>query len=143
MCNYLNLMFLLAELLLPCFAKPPMAPSKSAHTRASRGFWLTGLRVSVSLPSTLSIHISLQAVKWKVPGIPLQKLPPNLLVCFAPLISDETLLTNVACGILSGVVSSSIANPTDVLKVCQHACLGLFSTPRSEPPSGSDSFLNP
>lgn len=34
----------------------------------------------------------------------------------APL-SDETLLTNVACGVLSGVISSSIANPTDVLKV--------------------------
>ncbi|MEQ2158773.1 hypothetical protein GOODEAATRI_015851 [Goodea atripinnis] len=29
---------------------------------------------------------------------------------------DETLLTNVLCGILSGVISSSIANPTDVLK---------------------------
>lgn len=55
----------------------------------------------------------------------------------SPLISDETLLTNVACGILSGVISSSIANPTDVLKVCQHACLCLFCTP-----SGSDSFLN-
>lgn len=33
------------------------------------------------------------------------------------LLSDETLLTNVACGVLSGVISSSIANPTDVLKV--------------------------
>lgn len=32
-------------------------------------------------------------------------------------LSDETLLTNVMCGILSGVISSSIANPTDVLKV--------------------------
>lgn len=31
--------------------------------------------------------------------------------------SDETLLTNVICGILSGVISSTIANPTDVLKV--------------------------
>ena len=30
---------------------------------------------------------------------------------------DETRLINVACGILSGVISSSIANPTDVLKV--------------------------
>ncbi|XP_067833765.1 brain mitochondrial carrier protein 1, partial [Heptranchias perlo] len=29
---------------------------------------------------------------------------------------DETLLVNVLCGILAGVVSSSIANPTDVLK---------------------------
>lgn len=32
-------------------------------------------------------------------------------------LSDETLLTNVICGILSGVISSTIANPTDVLKV--------------------------
>uniref|UniRef100_A0A3P9IV81 Solute carrier family 25 member 30 n=1 Tax=Oryzias latipes TaxID=8090 RepID=A0A3P9IV81_ORYLA len=48
---------------------------------------------------------------------------------------DETLLTNVACGVLSGVISSSIANPTDVLKVCQHACLCLFCTPR-----GSDTL---
>lgn len=30
---------------------------------------------------------------------------------------DETLIINVLCGILSGVISSSIANPTDVLKV--------------------------
>ncbi|XP_043356690.1 kidney mitochondrial carrier protein 1 isoform X1 [Dermochelys coriacea] len=29
---------------------------------------------------------------------------------------DETLVVNVLCGILSGVISSSIANPTDVLK---------------------------
>lgn len=39
-------------------------------------------------------------------------------------ISDETLLTNVVCGVLSGVISSSIANPTDVLKVavCTSCC---------------------
>ncbi|RMC07118.1 hypothetical protein DUI87_16574 [Hirundo rustica rustica] len=29
---------------------------------------------------------------------------------------DETLMMNVLCGVLSGVISSSIANPTDVLK---------------------------
>lgn len=34
--------------------------------------------------------------------------------------ADETLLTNVMCGVLSGVISSSIANPTDVLKVTIH-----------------------
>ncbi|XP_029971249.1 kidney mitochondrial carrier protein 1 isoform X1 [Salarias fasciatus] len=34
---------------------------------------------------------------------------------------DETLLTNVACGVLSGVISSSIANPTDVLKIRMQA----------------------
>lgn len=33
------------------------------------------------------------------------------------LFADETLLINVVCGILSGVMSSAIANPTDVLKV--------------------------
>ncbi|XP_043853131.1 kidney mitochondrial carrier protein 1 isoform X2 [Dromiciops gliroides] len=35
---------------------------------------------------------------------------------FADRPEDETLLLNVVCGILSGVISSSIANPTDVLK---------------------------
>lgn len=33
---------------------------------------------------------------------------------------DETLMINVLCGILSGVISSSIANPTDVLKVIMY-----------------------
>ncbi|KAG1677969.1 Kidney mitochondrial carrier protein 1 [Nymphon striatum] len=35
--------------------------------------------------------------------------------------SDETLLKNVFCGIIAGVISSSIANPTDVLKVRMQA----------------------
>ncbi|XP_043927650.1 kidney mitochondrial carrier protein 1 [Protopterus annectens] len=34
---------------------------------------------------------------------------------------DETLVINVLCGILSGVISSSIANPTDVLKIRMQA----------------------
>ncbi|XP_013996310.1 kidney mitochondrial carrier protein 1 isoform X2 [Salmo salar] len=34
---------------------------------------------------------------------------------------DETLFTNVLCGVLSGVISSSIANPTDVLKIRMQA----------------------
>uniref|UniRef100_A0A8C6HQM6 Kidney mitochondrial carrier protein 1 n=1 Tax=Mus spicilegus TaxID=10103 RepID=A0A8C6HQM6_MUSSI len=34
---------------------------------------------------------------------------------------DETLLVNVVCGILSGVISSAIANPTDVLKIRMQA----------------------
>ncbi|XP_009070571.1 PREDICTED: kidney mitochondrial carrier protein 1 [Acanthisitta chloris] len=34
---------------------------------------------------------------------------------------DETLMINVVCGILSGVISSSIANPTDVLKIRMQA----------------------
>ncbi|XP_061654111.1 uncharacterized protein LOC133489243 isoform X2 [Phyllopteryx taeniolatus] len=34
---------------------------------------------------------------------------------------DETLATNVLCGVLAGVVSSSIANPTDVLKIRMQA----------------------
>ncbi|XP_074917676.1 kidney mitochondrial carrier protein 1 [Chelonoidis abingdonii] len=34
---------------------------------------------------------------------------------------NETLLINVLCGILSGVISSSIANPTDVLKIRMQA----------------------
>lgn len=32
-------------------------------------------------------------------------------------IADETLLINVICGVVSGVISSALANPTDVLKV--------------------------
>ncbi|NXR33055.1 KMCP1 protein, partial [Zosterops hypoxanthus] len=34
---------------------------------------------------------------------------------------DETLMMNVLCGVLSGVISSSIANPTDVLKIRMQA----------------------
>nr|XP_025964276.1 kidney mitochondrial carrier protein 1 isoform X2 [Dromaius novaehollandiae] len=34
---------------------------------------------------------------------------------------DETLMINVLCGVLSGVISSSIANPTDVLKIRMQA----------------------
>ncbi|TKC49701.1 hypothetical protein EI555_019369 [Monodon monoceros] len=34
---------------------------------------------------------------------------------------DETLLINVICGILSGVISSTIANPTDALKIRMQA----------------------
>ncbi|NXP67551.1 KMCP1 protein, partial [Chloropsis cyanopogon] len=34
---------------------------------------------------------------------------------------DETLMMNVVCGVLSGVISSSIANPTDVLKIRMQA----------------------
>ncbi|XP_008117719.2 kidney mitochondrial carrier protein 1 isoform X2 [Anolis carolinensis] len=34
---------------------------------------------------------------------------------------DETLAVNVLCGVLSGVISSSIANPTDVLKIRMQA----------------------
>lgn len=39
------------------------------------------------------------------------------------LFADETLLINVVCGILSGVISSAIANPTDVLKVSRAVCV--------------------
>lgn len=42
------------------------------------------------------------------------KLMINVLCSYGV---DETLMINVLCGILSGVISSSIANPTDVLKV--------------------------
>lgn len=49
----------------------------------------------------------------------LHMLPNEMRLLFASpfYLSDETLLTNVVCGILSGVISSTIANPTDVLKV--------------------------
>ena len=32
-------------------------------------------------------------------------------------LADETMVINVFCGVVSGVLSSSMANPTDVLKV--------------------------
>ncbi|KAF0292325.1 Kidney mitochondrial carrier protein 1 [Amphibalanus amphitrite] len=41
------------------------------------------------------------------------------VICPNP--ADETLLSNVCCAIVAGVVSSSIANPTDVLKVRMQA----------------------
>ena len=34
-----------------------------------------------------------------------------------PPVSEEKLLPNIVCGIIAGIVSSSMANPTDVLKV--------------------------
>ncbi|XP_061695695.1 kidney mitochondrial carrier protein 1-like isoform X2 [Syngnathoides biaculeatus] len=34
---------------------------------------------------------------------------------------DETMATNVLCGVLAGVISSTIANPTDVLKIRMQA----------------------
>ncbi|XP_070318372.1 brain mitochondrial carrier protein 1 [Odocoileus virginianus] len=36
---------------------------------------------------------------------------------FVERLEDETLLINMICGVVSGVISSAIANPTDVLKV--------------------------
>ena len=33
------------------------------------------------------------------------------------MFTEETLGKNVICGVVAGVVSSSMANPTDVLKV--------------------------
>lgn len=32
-------------------------------------------------------------------------------------LADETIVTNVVAGVISGAASSAIANPTDVLKV--------------------------
>lgn len=36
-------------------------------------------------------------------------------------VTDETMVINVFCGVVSGVLSSSLANPTDVLKVISNA----------------------
>ena len=41
----------------------------------------------------------------------------KLHVAQSYLFAEETLGKNVLCGIVAGVVSSSFANPTDVLKV--------------------------
>lgn len=45
---------------------------------------------------------------------------------FLFLIADETLLINVICGVVSGVISSALANPTDVLKIRMQAQGNLF-----------------
>ncbi|ELV11893.1 Brain mitochondrial carrier protein 1 [Tupaia chinensis] len=39
---------------------------------------------------------------------------------------DETLLINMICGVVSGVIASTIANPTDVLKIRMQAQGSLF-----------------
>ncbi|XP_034637343.1 brain mitochondrial carrier protein 1 isoform X4 [Trachemys scripta elegans] len=39
---------------------------------------------------------------------------------------DETLLINMICGVVSGVISSTLANPTDVLKIRMQAQGSLF-----------------
>ncbi|XP_058052819.1 brain mitochondrial carrier protein 1 isoform X1 [Ahaetulla prasina] len=46
-------------------------------------------------------------------------------IMFSP-IADETLLINVICGVISGVISSALANPTDVLKIRMQAQGSLF-----------------
>uniref|UniRef100_A0A8C0EE48 Solute carrier family 25 member 14 n=1 Tax=Bubo bubo TaxID=30461 RepID=A0A8C0EE48_BUBBB len=45
---------------------------------------------------------------------------------FVDRLEDETLLINVICGVVSGVISSAIANPTDVLKIRMQAQGSLF-----------------
>ncbi|XP_070537833.1 kidney mitochondrial carrier protein 1-like isoform X2 [Ptychodera flava] len=41
--------------------------------------------------------------------------------------ADESLLVNVFCGVWSGVISSSIANPTDVIKIRMQAQRASFA----------------
>uniref|UniRef100_A0A8B9D619 Solute carrier family 25 member 14 n=1 Tax=Anser cygnoides TaxID=8845 RepID=A0A8B9D619_ANSCY len=45
---------------------------------------------------------------------------------FVDRLEDETLLINVICGVVSGVISSALANPTDVLKIRMQAQGSLF-----------------
>ncbi|XP_056665544.1 brain mitochondrial carrier protein 1 isoform X2 [Monodelphis domestica] len=45
---------------------------------------------------------------------------------FVDRLEDETLLINMICGVVSGVISSTIANPTDVLKIRMQAQGSLF-----------------
>ncbi|XP_039186790.1 brain mitochondrial carrier protein 1 isoform X2 [Crotalus tigris] len=45
---------------------------------------------------------------------------------FVDRLEDETLLINVICGVISGVISSALANPTDVLKIRMQAQGSLF-----------------
>ncbi|ELK25557.1 Brain mitochondrial carrier protein 1 [Myotis davidii] len=42
---------------------------------------------------------------------------------FVERLEDETLLINMICGVVSGVISSTIANPTDVLKILEARCM--------------------
>ena len=43
-------------------------------------------------------------------------------VCIFIVFPEEKLWNNVLCGMVAGVVSSTIATPTDVLKVSSHFC---------------------
>ncbi|ELT99385.1 hypothetical protein CAPTEDRAFT_178931 [Capitella teleta] len=43
--------------------------------------------------------------------------------------TEEKLLTNVGCGIIAGMSSSMIANPTDVIKIRMQARGGAFTNP--------------
>nr|XP_006118157.1 brain mitochondrial carrier protein 1 isoform X1 [Pelodiscus sinensis] len=45
---------------------------------------------------------------------------------FVDRLEDETLLINMICGVVSGVISSTLANPTDVLKIRMQAQGSLF-----------------
>ena len=60
--------------------------------------------LSLSLSPSLSLSLSLS-------------LPLTLTLSCTR--TDEFLLTNIVAGMLSGAISSAIANPTDVLKVSQ------------------------
>ncbi len=65
-------------------------------------FWESML----SIPFPKQMNISLLEISFQWISLSL----------FCPTI-DETIYTNVVAGVISGAVSSSIANPTDLLKV--------------------------
>jgi len=46
---------------------------------------------------------------------------PKIRSCYCGIFVEGSLPTNIIAGMLSGVISSSIANPTDVVKVCVYA----------------------
>uniref|UniRef100_A0A6I8PGP7 Solute carrier family 25 member 14 n=1 Tax=Ornithorhynchus anatinus TaxID=9258 RepID=A0A6I8PGP7_ORNAN len=50
----------------------------------------------------------------------------SLKKLFVDRLEDETLLINMICGVVSGVISSTLANPTDVLKIRMQAQGSLF-----------------
>lgn len=77
---------------------------------------------------TLEVHFYVLSPE-KIPFLQgLQKAVLNQMnLCYLfYTFTDETLLINMICGVVSGVISSTIANPTDVLKIRMQAQGSLF-----------------
>ncbi|XP_053931694.1 brain mitochondrial carrier protein 1 isoform X4 [Cuculus canorus] len=77
-----------------------------------------------------AVRLSSHAVAvWRVPlSECLSPYRPGAAsgLVFSGKCCDETLLINVICGVVSGVISSALANPTDVLKIRMQAQGSLF-----------------
>uniref|UniRef100_A0A8B9VBV7 Brain mitochondrial carrier protein 1 n=1 Tax=Anas zonorhyncha TaxID=75864 RepID=A0A8B9VBV7_9AVES len=86
------------------------------------------------LPQPLLVGLVLQAPHQIAPALLRQAsygtikigIYQSLKRLFVDRLEDETLLINVICGVVSGVISSALANPTDVLKIRMQAQGSLF-----------------